>query len=99
MIGPSWRFADAAVHIVGAPGLEPWDYGWVLPEYRASASAALAGPNGPVTISPEGRGAYAKAVELLSREASVRERWDLEELWGVVASLVAGASNPTTRGR
>ena len=33
-------------------------------------------------------------MELLRREGSVRERWDEEEMWGVVASIVVTASEP-----
>src|SRR5689334_821646 len=82
----------AAAHVVPAAGAEPWHYGWFLPEYRASASAALAGTSGPVTIAAAGRAAYEQAVEMLAREPRVRERWDAHELWGVVAGFVVRAA-------
>jgi hypothetical protein len=83
---------QASAFVVAAPGAEPWDYGWFLPEYRASASAALVGASGPVTIGPEGRPAFEEAVDLLARESRVRERWDSQELWGIVAALVVRAA-------
>jgi hypothetical protein len=89
---PIELLAKVAEHVVDAPGREPWNYGWCLAEYRASPSAALEAPRGPVTIEPSARQRFEEAVGLLSRESAVRERWDLEELWGVVASRVAAAA-------
>lgn len=76
---------------------EPWTYGWYIDSYRRSGSAALPGPAGPVTIGSAGLGSYEECVRQLAREPAIRERWDLDELWGLVANLVvatAGASDP-----
>ncbi|MFH9039477.1 hypothetical protein ACH4FA_08975 [Streptomyces sp. NPDC017966] len=90
------RIADlltkAATTIKEAPDAEPWDYGWFLPDYRRSERAALDSPDGPVTMTPDGVSAYEEAVESLLNQASIRDRWDGEEIWGLVASLVVTAS-------
>lgn len=83
---------EAASRVVEAPHLKPWNYGWFLPEYRLSSSAALRGPNGTVTIEVPARAAFEQAVELLARETGIRDRWDTQELWGVAAGLVVDAS-------
>ncbi|MFI7409258.1 hypothetical protein ACIBU0_11395 [Streptomyces sp. NPDC049627] len=83
--------AKAAMTIKEAPGIDPWDYGWCLPEYRQSEGAALSSTNGPVTMTPEGISAYEGAVEALLNQASARDRWDAKEFWGLVASLVVAA--------
>ncbi|MFB6650822.1 hypothetical protein ACFCZ4_04510 [Streptomyces microflavus] len=82
----------AAATIVEAPDAEPWNYGWFLPDYRHSEGAALDTPDGPVTMTSEGVSAYEEAVQSLLNQPSVRDRWDAEEFWGLVASLVAAAS-------
>ena len=89
---PAKLLAAAAAKVVGAPGSEPWNYGWCIAEYRASPEAGLEGPGGPVTIDLAARGLFEEAVSLLSRELAIRERWNLEELWGIVASEVVAAS-------
>ncbi|MFF0028918.1 hypothetical protein ACFYS7_12070 [Streptomyces avermitilis] len=84
--------AKAAATITEAPGTDPWTYGWSLPEYRQSEGAALDSTNGPVTMTPEGISAYEEAVEAVLGQASARDRWDVEELWGLVASFCVAAS-------
>ncbi|MFH9893424.1 hypothetical protein ACH4OQ_24535 [Streptomyces luteogriseus] len=86
------RLTEAAETIKEAQDLTPWNYGWSLPEYRRSEKAALSSPNGPVTMSTTGVAAYEEAVESLLKQASVRDRWDSKEIWGLVASLVAVAN-------
>lgn len=83
---------EAAAHVVDAPGMKAWNHGWFLPEYRASDLAALQGAASSVTIAPAGRGSFELAVRKLGKEARIRERWDADELWGVVASLVVAAA-------
>jgi len=82
----------AASEVVPAPEREPWQYGWCLKEYRRSEDAALDGADGPVSLTQDGIEAFESAVSKLLRENQVRERWDPEELWGVVASLIVVAS-------
>jgi hypothetical protein len=82
----------AASEIVPAPGFEPWDYGWCVPDYRRSAEAALSSPDGPVALRGDGLAAWEEAGSLLLTEKQVQERWDSEEFWEVLASLVVAAS-------
>ncbi|MFH8514030.1 hypothetical protein ACH4CE_02545 [Streptomyces gelaticus] len=82
----------AATTIEEAPDAKPWNYGWFLPEYRHSEGAALGTPDGPVTMTSDGVSTYEEAVESLLNQSSIRDRWDAEEFWGLVASLVAAAS-------
>lgn len=76
---------------------EPWEYGWCVESYRRSGRAALPSPSGTVTIGPSGLDCYEESVRRLARESAIRERWDSEELWGLVATLVvatAAANDP-----
>ena len=68
--------------------LRAWDYGWSVVDYRRSSDARLSGPSGTFRMSPEGVDYFESAVELLLAEQPVRLRWDTEELWGIVGSLV-----------
>jgi hypothetical protein len=83
--------AFAASQVVPAPGREPWEYGWCLREYRHSPAAALPGPEGPVTLSGEGIAAWEKAATILLREKQIRDRWDAEEFWGLLASMTVAS--------
>ena len=83
----------ASSNVVPAPGREPLTQGWYIRQYRHSDEAALPGPKGPVTLSSDGLTSFEDATEMLLREKAVLDRWDPEELWGVVASLVVDASD------
>jgi len=67
----------------------PWDYGWSVESYRRSPDSAISSPQGSVRLSAEGVEKVEALHELLSKQAQVRDRWDLKELWGFVATLVA----------
>ncbi|MFF2098146.1 hypothetical protein [Streptomyces sp. NPDC058202] len=82
----------AAAAIKDAPGIDPWQHGWCVSEYRNSGKAALPSSGGPVTMTTEGISAYEQAVAAFLKQAPARDRWDAEELWGLVASLVVAAS-------
>jgi len=84
--------AFASSQVIPAPGREPWAYGWSLDEYRHSDAAALPGPEGPVTLSSEGIASWERAAEALLSQQQIRDRWDTEEFWGLLASLVVAAS-------
>jgi hypothetical protein len=84
---------EATSFVVPVPDREPWEYGWSLRDYRNSSAAAILGSNGPVAITGAGLAAYEKAVERLAKESPIRARWRREELWGIVASLVARAAS------
>jgi len=85
--------AVASSNVVPTPGREPWTQGWYVREYRHSDEAALPGPKGPVTLSSDGLVSLENAAEMLLREKAVLDRWDPEEFWGVLASLVVAASD------
>lgn len=85
----------ATQHIVPAPNRIPWDQGWHLPDYRRSARSAIQSISGPVTITGAGLDAWETAVERLLKERAVLDRWDTDELWGVVASMTIAASKHT----
>ncbi|MBM9620586.1 HEPN domain-containing protein [Streptomyces zhihengii] len=78
--------AAAEVRSPGNP--EPWDYGWCVETYRHSRQASISSPNGPVSLSEEGVMKLEELHELLAKQAQVRDRWSLEELWGYLATLV-----------
>jgi hypothetical protein len=45
-----------------------------------------------VTITPDGLAPYEECVRRLARESAIRDRWDLDELWGVVATLAVATT-------
>jgi hypothetical protein len=68
---------------------EPWDYGWSIENYRRSPSAAMAHDrNKGVSLRPEAVAAFEQASTALLRISAIRDRYDPEEFWSVVASLV-----------
>ncbi|MGW9208409.1 hypothetical protein ACWGR4_15655 [Embleya sp. NPDC055664] len=81
--------AAAAAEAEPAPDAQPWDYGWSAEAYRRSAGAALSSPGGPVCLSREGVEKLEEVYELLIKQQRVRDRWDREELWSIVGSLIA----------
>lgn len=83
--------AGAAVVPIEIEG-EPWVYGWCVESHRRSGRAALPSPSGTVTIGPGGLDSYEEGVRRLAREPAIRERWDSDELWGLVATLVVAAA-------
>ena len=92
-------FLDAAEGIIPAPGRKAWDHGWAYEDYRRSGRAALTGPHGSVTMTPEALSSWETAVERLLGERRVRARWDLEEFWEIAGSLAVAASIQGTDAR
>lgn len=82
----------ASSQVIPAPDREPWTYGWCVEGYRHSEAAALPSSKGPVTLSGEGIASWEKAVEALLGHSQIKDRWDSEEFWGLLASLVIAAS-------
>ena len=82
----------ASSQIIPAPSQVPWDNGWSEEEYRHSNSAALQGKKGPVTLSGEGIASFEKAAEALLNQQQIKDRWDTENFWGLLAHLVVVAS-------
>jgi hypothetical protein len=78
----------AATIAPASSGTEAWDYGWCSADYRNSGSAAMSSSDGPVSLTSEGIRAFEAAMELLLGLEAVRARWDADELWSVVASLM-----------
>ena len=87
----------ASSEIVPAPDREPWDHGWSRRGYRHSARAALHGSEGPVALTEAGLTALESAVQRLLRERQIRDHWAAEDFWGILASLVAAASQAPDR--
>ncbi|WP_140403866.1 MULTISPECIES: hypothetical protein [unclassified Nocardioides] len=83
----------ASEGVVEAPDLEPWDYGWSVEDYRRSATAALTGPRGAVALTNDALGAFERAVVRMLADARVQARWDEEEFWPLVGSLVVRGSS------
>lgn len=84
--------ANAVSQLRPCPDRKPWNYGWQLDSYRHSGQAALAGFDGPVTLNEEGIEAYELATQTLLRERSIGDRWEAEEFWGLLGSLIVAAS-------
>jgi hypothetical protein len=78
----------AAAGRIFESGTEHWTYGWCVASYRRSPEAAIGIPSGRVRLTADGVEAYERAVSRLL-ESPQSQRWDPEELWGVVAELVA----------
>jgi hypothetical protein len=85
-------FAIAAQHITPVPGAETWTYGLGYEDYRASGRAVFDGPLGPSSFTGEGLSAFEDAMRVLLGEPAVRQRWQQEELWGLMASMLAAAA-------
>lgn len=83
--------AAAAVIPIAAEE-EPWEYGWCVQSYRRSGRAALPSSSGAVTIGPRELDSYEESVLRLSRESAIRARWDAEELWGLIATIVVATA-------
>lgn len=83
---------EAAAQLVPAPGRTPWVNGWGISEHRNSEDAALPSAGGSVTLTGPGLVSYENAVKRLQNEPAVCERWAVDELWGVVALVLVGAS-------
>jgi hypothetical protein len=67
-----------------------WDYGWCVEKYRRSADAAItAGTGQAVQLSSGAVTSLENAVKALLERPAVTGKWDRDELWGVIASLVA----------
>ncbi|MGW4743992.1 hypothetical protein ACWEPR_04215 [Streptomyces sp. NPDC004290] len=79
----------AAENMSAAPDRHPWDYGWCDESYRRSSEAAISSPNGAVQVSTAGVDGLEELYKLLAGNPKVRDRWDLKELWGLLASLAA----------
>ena len=71
------------------PG-EPWVYGWCSPAHRHSPAAVIPfDKTRVVRFSKRGVKAIESAVERLLKQASFQKLWHEEEIWGVVASMIA----------
>lgn len=69
--------------------VDAWDYGWSKQEYRRSSRAALGhDASRRVQLSRDGVDGLERAMQLLLKQRTVRESYDAEELWGVVAGLI-----------
>ncbi len=68
------------------PG-EAWDYGWSQMDYRRSQTAAMT-HNERTSVRPDLSGveAFERATNRLL--SAVRPRYDVDEFWGVMASVV-----------
>jgi Apea-like HEPN len=86
---------SASSQIVPARGRKPWVYGWAFSEYRHSDRAALQGRSGVVTFSDSGIAALEKAATRLLKEQKIRDRWEAEPFWGMLASAIVAASELT----
>lgn len=75
---------------------KPWVYGWSIEGYRRTAAATLPSKSGSVGMEPDGVQSYERAVGMLLSEKIIRERWDSEEIWGLVATLVVSAWESTS---
>jgi hypothetical protein len=80
--------AVACSHARPVPGRQPWQYGWSVPEYRRSTRAAVLGPDGPMALDGEGLKNFEEVATKLLREKQIQDRWDSQEFWGILASLV-----------
>src|SRR4051812_47931091 len=69
------------------PG-ESWTHGWAFEEYRRSPDAAIEVPEGRVTLTRAGVEAYERAVRWVISQPGA-DQWDPEDVWSVVATLVA----------
>jgi hypothetical protein len=83
---------SASLNVMPASGRKPWAYGWAFSDYRHSDQSALEGLHGPVTLNNEGIDAFEEAVTRLLKEQKIRDRWDVEEFWWMLASIVVIAS-------
>ena len=86
---------EAASHVVPCPDGDPSTSGWMNAENRRTPLASILTNSGPMTIASPGLEAYERAVTLLAKEPAIRNAWDLNELWSVVASLVISSSGKT----
>lgn len=65
---------------------DAWDHGWGVEEYRRSNRAAMTHDASiAVRMSPEGVASFEKAMQAFLKVPAIRERYDADELWGVVA--------------
>lgn len=89
---------ELAERVVPAKGETPWLIGWSLEDHRNSGKTAIHGPSGPVTVPVADMALLEESVELLLQEQEIRVRWQQDELWGYVASLVAHAAATKDKG-
>jgi hypothetical protein len=72
-----------------AVNVEPWNYGWSQEKYRRSTDAAIASHGGAIRLSSAGVEAFEVAVKKLLAMPQIRRGWKGEEVWEMVADLVA----------
>jgi hypothetical protein len=97
-LGEAIRLAlEAAETATPAPDSKTWDYGWCIESYRRSGHASITSPNGPIMLSIEGIQAFEHLVTILQKQPIIKDRWDSEDFWGVMASLVAFISTVENR--
>jgi hypothetical protein len=69
--------------------VDAWDYGWCLEEHRRSPDATIQfNATRAVKLSRKAVRAFETVGYMLSRDADILARWDKEEFWGILASLV-----------
>jgi hypothetical protein len=75
----------------GVTTAEPWNYGWSDEGYRRSVTAAMTHDLGrSVKLQPTAVDSFERAVDALLKIQDVRQRYQIEEFWGAMASLVGG---------
>jgi hypothetical protein len=79
----------AAAGRFAAPGRKEWTIGWSVETYRRSDRAAVDTKEGPIAFDPPSLEAFERAVESLLREPRVRETWEADDFWGIVANMIA----------
>lgn len=68
---------------------KPWEYGWSQPSYRRSASASLPhNSDRAVSLDSAAVAAFEEGTEALLRLPAVIDRYDVDEFWALMASLV-----------
>jgi hypothetical protein len=74
---------------------EAWTYGWCSEGYRRRPEAAIRVSSGRVRLPLHAVEAYERAMSRLLA-SPVSQRWEAEELWGIVAEMVATLPRGTT---
>lgn len=68
---------------------KPWSRGWSSPEYRRSGAAAIEHDGArAVGFEQAGVTSIESAVATIGKRPTIKDLYDAEELWSVVASLV-----------
>ena len=77
---------------------KPWDYGWSIPDYRRSATAAMThDERRGASLDAAAVVAFEEAIEAMLRLPEVRDQYDGEEFWSLMAGLVGTLPIPAAR--